>query len=98
MRISQLLSILTLLITSSGLFASEGLHREASLASTVEADGLHREESLASIIEAEARAEKEAGSRSKWELAAFVLALAALAAFVSGTAIGSRAKHNAEER
>ena len=57
MRISQLLSILTLLITSSGLFASEGLHREASLASTVEADGLHREESLASIIEAEARAE-----------------------------------------
>ena len=45
--------------------------------------------------EAEARAEREAGGKSRWEFAAFVLGIAALAAFIGGTAVGSRGKRHA---
>ena len=93
MKVIQLICALILTLTLVGCEEGEDEKSDptANLREEIEAQRELR-------FEAEARAEKEAGSRSKWELAAFVLALAALAAFVSGTAIGSRAKHNAEER
>ena len=45
---------------------------------------------------AEAKAEKEAGSRGTWQLAALGLAVITVIAFVGGTAIGSRGKRHAD--
>ena len=46
-------------------------------------------------LEAEAKADEEAGSRGRWELATIALAILAVAGFVGGTAIGSKGKQHA---
>ena len=92
----------TLLITTSLLVVGCGGPGEAVEAPPVKPpdpiavmeDRIEAERGLR--LEAEARADEEAGSRERWELAAICLAIFAIVGFVSGTAIGSRGRKYAE--
>ena len=93
MKIRYVLCALLLSATLAGCYEEPAKKTAAPDASAALREEVKAERNLR--LEAEARAEKEAGSKSRWEMAAFVLGIAALATFVGGTAIGSRGKRHA---
>ena len=84
--------IQTLLIAL--MFALSGCNEEPQ--STSQAEELQHERQRR--IEVEAWRDREAASKGGWEIVAFITGIGAILLLITGTILGSRARHHANRR